>query len=122
MPPTDQGFSTLLDDLEARGLLDDTMVVWIGDFGRTPRVENGGRQHWPRCYSAVLAGGGIRGGTIYGSSDKIGAYPAESPVSPADMTATIYHALGIDPQTPIADRLGRVQTLTEGKPLTTLLG
>jgi uncharacterized protein (DUF1501 family) len=122
MPPADQGFAALLDDLEARGLLADTMVVWVGEFGRSPRVENAGRQHWPRCYSAVLAGGGIRGGVVYGSSDKIGAYPSENPVSPADLTATIYRTLGIDPQMTIADRLGRTQLLTEGKPLQVLMG
>ncbi len=122
MPPADQGFAALLDDLETRGRLRDTLVVWVGEFGRTPRVENGGRQHWPRCYSAVLAGGGIRGGVVYGSSDRIGAYPADNPVSPADLTATIYHALGIDPETPITDRLGRVQALTDGKPLRALWG
>ncbi|MDB5310190.1 MAG: hypothetical protein JWO38_4392 [Gemmataceae bacterium] len=120
MPPADQGFAALLDDLDARGRLGDTLVVWVGEFGRTPRVENGGRQHWPQCYSAVLAGGGIRGGAVYGSSDRIGAYPAENPVPPADLTATVYHALGIDPGMPVADRLGRVQTLTEGKPLRAL--
>jgi uncharacterized protein (DUF1501 family) len=122
MPPADQGFAALLDDLEARGRLRDTLVVWVGEFGRTPRVENGGRQHWPRCYSAVLAGGGIRGGVIYGSSDKIGAYPAENPVSPADLTATIYHTLGIDPGMSLTDRLGRTQTLTEGIPIRALMG
>jgi len=122
MPPADIGFSALLDDLDARGLLKETLVVWVGEFGRTPRVENGGRQHWPQCYSAVLAGAGIRGGAVFGSSDKIGAYPAENPVSPPDLTATIYDVLGIDPQTPVADRLGRVQTLTEGKPLRVLFG
>ncbi|HEY2909125.1 MAG TPA: DUF1501 domain-containing protein, partial [Gemmataceae bacterium] len=92
------------------------------EFGRTPRVENGGRQHWPHCYSAVLAGGGIRGGAVYGSSDKSGAYPAEKPVSPSDLTATIYHALGIDPGATITDRLDRALVLTEGKPLTNLFG
>jgi hypothetical protein len=122
MPPADQGFAALLDDLEVRGMMKDTLVVWVGEFGRTPRVENAGRQHWPRCYSAVLAGGGIRGGVIYGSSDRIGAYPAENPVSPADLTATIYHTLGIDPGMTITDRLGREQTLTEGKPLRNLMG
>jgi uncharacterized protein (DUF1501 family) len=122
MPQADQGFAALLDDLEARGRLRDTLVVWVGEFGRTPRVENGGRQHWPRCYSAVLAGGGIRGGVVHGSSDKVGAYPAESPVSPADLTATIYHALGIDSGTSLTDRLGRTQTLTEGNPIRALMG
>ena len=122
MPPADQGFAALLDDLDARGRLRDTLVVWVGEFGRTPRVENAGRQHWPRCYSAVLAGGGIRGGVVYGSSDKIGAYPAENPVSPADLTATIYHTLGIDPGMTLADRLGRTQTLTEGQPIRGVMG
>ncbi len=117
MPPADAGFSALIEDLTDRGLFDETLVVWVGEFGRTPRVENGGRQHWSRCYSAVLAGGGIRGGAVYGASDKIGAYPAEKPVSPSDLTATIYHALGIDPEAPITDRLGRELLLTEGKPL-----
>jgi uncharacterized protein (DUF1501 family) len=122
MPPADQGFAALLDDLDSRGRLADTLVVWVGEFGRTPRVENAGRQHWPRCYSAVLAGGGVRGGVVYGASDRIGAYPSENPVSPADLTATIYHALGLDPETPISDRLGRAQALTDGKPLRALWG
>jgi hypothetical protein len=122
MPPADAAFSALIDDLTDRGLFGETLVVWIGEFGRTPRVENGGRQHWPNCYSAVLAGGGIRGGVVYGSSDKRGAYPAEKPVSPADLTATIYHALGINPASLITDRLNRVLTLTEGKPLLDLFG
>jgi hypothetical protein len=122
MPPADQGFAALLDDLDARGLLGETLVVWVGEFGRTPRIESGGRQHWPRCYSAVLAGGGVRGGSAYGSSDKIGAYPADNPVSPADLTATMYHALGIDPQSPTFDRLGRPLTLTEGRPLLGIFG
>jgi hypothetical protein len=117
MPPADRAFAALLDDLDARGLLDETLVIWVGEFGRTPRVENGGRQHWPRCYSAVLAGGGVRGGAVYGASDKVGAYPAEKPVSPADLTATAYQALGIDPAMPVSDRLGRSMSLTEGRPL-----
>lgn len=122
MPHADNAFSALLDDLSDRGLLDDTLVVWIGEFGRTPKVENGGRQHWSQCYSAVLAGGGVRGGMLYGSSDKIGAYPADNPVSPADMTATIYHALGIDHEMMVTDRLGRALTLTEGQPVNALFG
>ena len=122
MPPADAAFSALIEDLTDRGLFDETLVVWVGEFGRTPRVESGGRQHWSQCYSAVLAGGGIRGGAVYGSSDKIGAYPAEKPVSPPDLTATIYYALGIDPEAPITDRLGRELLLTEGKPLTGLFG
>jgi len=122
MPPADKGFAALLDDLDARGMLDETLVLWVGEFGRSPRIESGGRQHWPRCYSAVLAGGGVRGGSIYGSSDKIGAYPSENPVSPADLTATMYHALGIDPETPTLDRLGRPLSLTEGQPIRGIFG
>lgn len=117
MPPADVAFAALLDDLTARGLLDETLVLWVGEFGRTPRVENGGRQHWPQCYSAVLAGGGIQGGVIYGSSDKIGAHPAANPVSPADLTATVYHALGIDPTTEIQDSAGRPWRIADGTPL-----
>ena len=122
LPPLDLASSALLDDLEARGLLDETLVVCVGEFGRTPRADGGGRQHWPQCYSAVLAGGGIRGGAVYGSSDSIGAYPADRPVSPPDLTATVYHALGISPETPVHDRLGRELLLTEGRPLTELFG
>ncbi len=117
MPPADRAFAALLDDLTDRGLLDETLVVWVGEFGRTPRVENGGRQHWPQCYSAVLAGGGIQGGVVYGSSDKIGAYPADRPVSPADLTATLYHALGIDPATELRDQIGRPYSVADGTPL-----
>ena len=99
MPPADQGFSALLEDLAARGLLDETLVVWVGEFGRTPRINraNSGREHWPHCYSAVLAGAGVRGGSVHGASDRWAAYPASDPVSPDDLGATILHALGIDP-------------------------
>ena len=87
MPPADMGFSALLDDLDARGLLDETLVVWVGEFGRTPRIitGNSGREHWPKCYSAVLAGAGVRGGSVYGASDRWAAYPARDPVSPDDL-------------------------------------
>jgi hypothetical protein len=122
MPPADASFAALLDDLAARGLLDETLVVWVGEFGRTPRVENAGRQHWPRCYSAVLAGGGIRGGAVYGASDKSGALPASNPVSPADLTATIYHALGLDPATEVADPAGRPWKIADGTPVRQLFG
>ena len=122
MPPADRAFSALLDDLSTRGLLGETLIVWVGEFGRRPQINNGGREHWPRCYSAVLAGAGIRGGSIYGASDKIAAAPTENPVSPADLTATMYHALGIDPQGLVADRLGREITLTEGTPVRGLFG
>jgi uncharacterized protein (DUF1501 family) len=122
MPPADAAFAALLDDLTDRGLLDETLVVWVGEFGRTPKVVNAGREHWPRCYSAVLAGGGIRGGAVYGASDSIAAFPAENPVAPPDLTATIYHALGIDPEATVTDRLGRAVARTEGRPLKSLFG
>lgn len=124
MPPADAGFAALLDDLSDRGLLDETLVVWAGEFGRAPKISgsSAGREHWARCYSAVLAGGGVRGGQVYGSSDKIGADPAEKPVSPADLTATVYHALGVDPQQTVTDRLGRPLAMTDGEPLRELFG
>jgi Protein of unknown function (DUF1501) len=121
MPPADQGASALLEDLLARGMLDETLVVWVGEFGRTPRSVNAGREHWPKCYSAMLAGGGIKPGMVYGSSDRIGAYPANDPVSPADLTATIYQCLGIDPAREITDRFGRPMALTIGQPVTGIL-
>jgi len=122
MPPADQGFSALLEDLSQRGLLDETLVVWVGEFGRGPRInrQNAGREHHPGCYSAVLAGGGVRGGQVYGRSDHLAAYPAADPVSPADLTATIYHALGVPPETTLQDREGRPAVLTEGRPLSAL--
>jgi hypothetical protein len=119
MPPADQGFSALLEDLSQRGLLEDTLLVWVGEFGRSPRItpRNAGREHHPGCYVAVLAGGGVRGGQVYGRSDRLAAYPAADPVSPADLTATIYHALGVWPQTILRDHAGRPIRLTEGRPL-----
>ena len=122
MPPSDLAFSALLEDLEQRGLLDETLVVWVGEFGRTPKInrKQAGREHHPGCYSAVLAGGGVRGGQVYGRSDRQAAFPAENPVSPADLTATIYHALGISADTTLQDREGRPAALTEGTPLTAL--
>jgi len=121
MPPADRGFSALLDDLAARGLLDETLVVWVGEFGRTPKVQNGtGREHWPRCYSAALAGGGVRGGQVYGASDRWAAYPASNPVSPDDLGATILHALGIDPAREVVDPVGRPMRINSGRPITEL--
>jgi hypothetical protein len=122
MPPADQGFSTLLDDMDARGLLDETLVVWVGEFGRTPKTTQGGsgREHWPRCYSAVLAGGGVRGGQVYGSSDRWAAFPSSNPVSPDDLGATILHALGIDPAREVIDPVGRPMRINNGRAVTDL--
>jgi uncharacterized protein (DUF1501 family) len=103
MPKCDQGVATLIRDLKDRGLLDSTLVVLVGEFGRPPRISQGagaiGRDHWPNCYSAMVAGGGIRGGQIYGSSDSQAAYVANRPVTLEDFTATMLHTLGIDPAT-----------------------
>lgn len=123
-PPADLAFSALLDDLDERGLLEETLVVWVGEFGRRPQIskEHAGRDHWPFCYSGVLAGGGIRGGQIYGRSDPQGGYPAEAPVSPADLAATVYHSLGISEETAIYDPQNRPNPLTAGSPLSSMFG
>jgi hypothetical protein len=122
IPPLDLALSALLDDLDARGLLDETLVVAIGEFGRTPRINpQQGREHWGMCYSALLAGGGAPGGRIHGASDKLGAFPSESPVRPEDLIATIHHALGIDHRSEIQDPLGRPYHLATGRVIPELL-
>jgi len=122
LPPTDAAFASLVEDLNDRGLLDETLVVMMGEFGRTPRFnKNGGRDHWPQCYSLVLAGGGVRGGYVYGSSDRIAAYPTDNPTSPEDLLATIYLLLGVDPDTLITDQQHRPYHLTTGQPIRGLL-
>ena len=115
-PPTDQAFSALVEDLDARGMLDETLVVCMAEFGRTPRFNPvAGRDHWGHVYSVALAGGGVRGGQVYGASDPIGGYPRENRVQPQDLTATIFHCLGYDPQTEIHDTLGRPLPLSRGE-------
>jgi uncharacterized protein (DUF1501 family) len=105
----------LLDDLASRGLLDQTLVIVMGEFGRSPRINGkGGREHWPQVQSILLAGAGIAAGTVYGSSDSQGGYPAELPVSPADLTATFLHLLGVPPATELTDNTGRPVTASEG--------
>ncbi len=122
LPPMDRGVSALLRDLDDRGLLDETLVVWMGDMGRTPRVnKDAGRDHWSFCYSVVMAGGGVRGGQVYGASDRTAAYPSTNPVSPADVAATIYHCLGIDPRAHVTDQQGRPLVVSAGNPLHPLL-
>jgi len=123
LPCLDEGLSALLDDLRQRGLLERTLVVVMGEFGRTPRINQPtklpGRQHWPSCWSAILAGGGIRGGAVYGESDRIGAYVRDRPVRVQDLSATIYHAMDV----PAGLRLGRdgfTRPITTGEPLLTL--
>jgi uncharacterized protein (DUF1501 family) len=123
LPPSDQAFSALIEDLEARGLLDSTLVLALGEFGRTPRINgSAGRDHWPDCYTAVLAGGGVRGGAVYGSSDRIGAYPASDPVTPADLAATVFWRFGIDPHREVRDQTDRPFRLSDGTPLPRLFG
>ncbi len=116
IPPFDRAFHALMTDLEETGQLAETLVVVACEFGRSPKVtlKNGGREHWPECYTVLFAGAGIRGGQIYGSSDKIGAYPADNPTTPADFVATIYHLLGIDPHREEHDQLNRPFALSKG--------
>jgi hypothetical protein len=126
LPPADQTFSALLEDLAVRGLLDETLVVWMGEFGRTPRMgvqvsNNGnnteGRDHWCNCYSVALAGGGVKGGCVVGSSDWIGGYPKERPVHISDLAATIFHALGVDPRSEVRDLQGQPHVICDGQPV-----
>lgn len=123
IPPADEAFSALVQDLVERGLIETTLVVAMGEFGRTPKINAGaGRDHWPDCYSIVLAGGGLPGGVVYGASDKLGAYPDRDPVTPADLAATIFWRFGIDPASEIRDPLNRPFRLADGRPLTSLFG
>ncbi len=118
LPAFDRPASVLLDDLHERGMLDDTLVVLLTEFGRTPKINgNAGRDHFPSCYSVALAGGGIRGGQVYGSSDRFGATPAENACGPNDLHATIFSALGISPATIIHDRLNRPFPISDGSVL-----
>ena len=122
-PLTDRAVPSLVEDLAARGLLDETLIVWMGEFGRSPRVMTtaqfgpDGRDHWPRCYTALFAGGGVIPGAVYGSSDRIGAFPATDPVSPDDIAASMYWALGIDPATEFRDTLDRPLPIASGNPV-----
>jgi hypothetical protein len=129
-PYFDRACSALLEDLHQRGLLDETLVVLMGEFGRTPKLgyvtsnagaARNGRDHWPYCYTVMFAGAGIPGGAIYGASDRQGGYPSREPVTPEDITATIYAALGIPADTEIYDNLGRPHPLILGQPIKALL-
>jgi len=121
LPALDTGMSALLDDLDDRGLLDQTLIICVGEFGRTPKISPlagqtvPGRHHWASGYTAVFAGGGVRGGQVIGKTDRIGAYPTTVPHTPSDIGATIYSALGIDPHSMITDRLSRPRHLNQGK-------
>ena len=116
LPMVDQSLSALLEDLEQRGLLGQTLVVVMGEFGRTPKINAAaGRDHWGSCQSVLLAGGGIRGGRVHGASDRIGAYPASDPVDPVDVHATVYHCMGLDPEGVMYDGLRRPYALSLGR-------
>ena len=118
LPVLDQSLSALLMDLDQRGMLDETLVAVLTDFGRTPKINNnGGRDHYPAVYSQILAGGGIRGGVVYGKSDPDGVAPAENSCAPADFHATMYQALGINPKSELEDMEGRPFQICQGEPL-----
>jgi uncharacterized protein (DUF1501 family) len=129
LPPADQSFSALLEDLHTRGMLDGTLVIWMGEFGRTPRMgvnfsnntnNIGGRDHWCNCYSVVLAGGGVCGGRVIGSSDQFAAYPRERAVHVSELAATVFHILGIDPRAQLYDIQGQFHAICDGNPVTEL--
>ncbi len=115
LPPLDAGVSALLDDLGERGLLETTMVVVMGEFGRTPKVVGNGRDHWAPCFSGLFAGAGVRPGIVVGRSDKTAAYPTTAPYSPDDLGATVYHSLDVDPAGEVRDRLDRPVQLNRGE-------
>ena len=116
IPTFDQAFAALLGDLDDRGLLDETLVVAMGEMGRTPKQSNKkwGRSHWSTLFPAVLAGAGIRGGSIYGTTDRDAAYAIEKPTTPEDLAKTIYHTLGIDPEMRVKDAQGRPTHIVDG--------
>ena len=124
IPPADRALTALIEDLEQRGLLDETLVVWVGEFGRRPQItaQNAGREHWPYCYSGILAGGGIRKGIVYGASDRHAAYPSRDPVTPQDFAATIMHQMGIPTGESLMDRENRPHKLASGKVIEGLIG
>lgn len=122
LPMVDQGLSALIDDLDDRGRLDDTLILCLGEFGRTPKINgNAGRDHWGPCSTTFVAGGGLRTGQVIGASDKIGAYPTTEPIAPADVHATMYHTLGIDPEHLIHDQLGRPSAICTGRVISQLI-
>jgi hypothetical protein len=123
LPPMDQAFSALLEDLAQRGRLDETLIVCLAEFGRTPKFSprGGGRDHWGHVFSVALAGGGIHGGQVVGASDKIGGYPKDGLVRPEDLTATILHCLGYPADTEVHDTLGRPMAISRGRVIQSLL-
>ncbi len=127
LPGLDRSLPTLLEDMQDRGLLDETLVFVAGEMGRTPKFQNrgakDGRDHWTYCFPALMAGAGVRGGIVYGESDKHAAYPHKDPVSPGDLAATIYESLGVSPELRIPDPFGRPVPLVEnGQAINELFG
>lgn len=123
LPITDQTVPTLIADLRSRGMLEDTLVLWMGEFGRGPKIgdrDGKGRNPWPECYTVMMAGGGVQGGAIHGASDAQGAFPATDPVRPEDIAATLYWALGIDPASEVVDTQTRPLPISQGAPITSL--
>ena len=119
LPVTDHTLPVLINDLSERGLLDETLVIWMGEFGRTPKINaNISRDHWPKCYTVLMAGGGVQGGAVYGASDKYGAVPDRDPVTTGDLAATMYYALGIDHNIELRDNLNRPLPIARGRAVT----
>lgn len=122
MPRMDGAFATLISDLEDRGLLEETLVVCLGEFGRTPKINGrAGRDHWGHCYCVAMAGGGIRGGVVHGTSDAHAAYPIEGRVEPKDLAATVFHCMGYPPETTMVDNLGRPLAISQGRVIEQIL-
>lgn len=124
VPRADRALAALISDLAERGLLEETLVVWMGDFGRTPKIDKkyASRDHWPFAFTVLMAGAGLRGGAVFGKTDRQAAHVVESPVSPADLTATIFSTLGVDPASEIRDSRGKVFPLSQGRPVMRLWG
>jgi uncharacterized protein (DUF1501 family) len=129
-PMLDTGLSALIEDLDQRGLLKDTMVVAIGEFGRSPQRgvstsgndnSDDGRDHWPYCYTGIIAGAGVKRGLVYGKSDKTASAPADNPVHPRELLATIYHSVGINPATVVYNHLNQPRELVQGEAVSAIL-
>jgi arylsulfatase A-like enzyme len=122
VPPTDHGFASLLEDLSERGMLDDTLIVCMAEFGRTPKINGAaGRDHWGPVFSVALAGGGVRGGVVHGASDALGGYPRSGLVRPEDITATMFHCLGYSPDTEFFDNQNRPYAISRGQVIQPIL-
>jgi uncharacterized protein (DUF1501 family) len=129
-PMLDAGLSALIADLDERGMLAETLVVAVGEFGRSPQRgvstsgndnQDDGRDHWPYCYTGVIAGGPVKRGVVYGKSDKTASAPTENPVHPKELLATIYHSVGIDPSTLVYNHLNQPREIVQAEPVTALV-